>query len=451
MDEVLHRVSRHDLRVVALGVRWRQALVEHLDLGVVREEDVRPSDERRLRDRRESRERLRVGPVEADVRLAVGDARDRAGSFGRSLGVAHLTPPELCELLRVRLHPEARPARHHDVSLGVHSHGLFEVPLEVVGGHQRRLAEHLEVGGVGDGAGEVEVRHQPDAAAAVVGRHQLTVELGQRADLAQAAHRLRDHRLRLDDVVDVLFHQPAELVEPAVVLAASDVQLLDRRAQLAQPLEVVAVQRLLQPEDAQALQLPGGLKGALEGPDRPFLRLAGAGLLGLVGVHQDHEVVAHRPPDAFDLRDVFLDGPVVQPELDRAPALGAAGGSVLGALLAGPDLDAARVAGHAVLVAAPQLVDRLAGRLPDKVPEGDLDAPGATRVAKEAGVLFERERVLANELGLEPLVDGRHVRGVEGAPAADALVGVDAHQRGLGADAGAARCPGWLERARMLR
>src|SRR5207249_2121674 len=115
-------------------------------------------------------------------------------------------------------------------------------------------------------------------------------------------------------------------------------------------------------------------------PDRALFGLRRAGLLGLVGVDQDHEVVTHRPAHALDLGQVVLHCPVVEAQLDRAPALGAAGAGVLAALLARAELDAARVAWHAVAVAAPELVERLAARLADHVPQRDFDAPGAAGV-----------------------------------------------------------------------
>ena len=55
---------------------------------------------------------------------------------------------------------------------------------------------------------------------------------------------------------------------------------------------------------AQALELTGRLQGALVAPDRSFFGLLRAGLLGLVGVDQYHEVVAHPATDLFDLGDV---------------------------------------------------------------------------------------------------------------------------------------------------
>lgn len=48
------------------------------------------------------------------------------------------------------------------------------------------------------------------------------VYLGQGRDLAELGKPLRDHRVRLEDIVDVLLDHPVELVKPPVVLAASN-------------------------------------------------------------------------------------------------------------------------------------------------------------------------------------------------------------------------------------
>ena len=105
-----------------------------------------------------------------------------------------------------------------------------------------------------------------------------------------------------------------------------------------QPLEtveVVPVKRFFEPEDAQALQLAGRLQGPLVAPDRSLVGLGRARLLGLVGVDQNHEVVAHRAADVFDLGNVRGESPVVQPKLHRPPALGPTRGRVFGPPLAG--------------------------------------------------------------------------------------------------------------------
>ena len=60
---------------------------------------------------------------------------------------------------------------------------------------------------------------------------------------------------------------------------------------------------------------------------------------------------------------------------------------------------------------------------------GDLDAPAAARVAEDARVLLQRERVLAEQLRLDPAFERRRV-GVPGRPPADdALIGGQLDQR----------------------
>src|SRR5205085_400457 len=98
--------------------------------------------------------------------------------------------------------------------------------------------------------------------------------------------------------------------------------------------------------------------------------------------------------------------PVVEAQLDRAPALGQHRRGVRGAPLWGADLDAGGVGGDAVAEAAPQLVERLAAGLPDDIPEGDLQAPGGVGVAEEARVAPQLERrasrgaILASSTGV---------------------------------------------------
>src|SRR5262249_10000160 len=111
--------------------------------------------------------------------------------------------------------------------------------------------------------------------------------------------------------------------------------------------------------------------------------------------------VAHRA----HLLDVRGDSPIVQAELHRPPAFGAPCRGVLRSLVTGAQLDAARVARHAVFVSAPQSIQRLAGRLPDDVPQRDLDAPAAVGVAEGARVLLELEGVRTDQAGLDPVFE----------------------------------------------
>ena len=79
-------------------------------------------------------------------------------------------------------------------------------------GHAGRLVQQFEIGAVRDGAGEMKMRGDADTAAAVMRRDSLVVHLRQPGDLAQAAHRLGDECLRLENVVDIVLDHRAELV-----------------------------------------------------------------------------------------------------------------------------------------------------------------------------------------------------------------------------------------------
>ena len=212
--------------------------------------------------------------------------------------------------------------------------------------------------------------------------------------------------------------------------------------------EVVAVERLLQPVDAEPFHFARRLHRPLVRPDRAFFRLRRAGLLRLIRIGQDDEVVAHRAAHTLDLRDVLLDRPIVQAQFHRPPPGVARSQCILAALLAGTGLDATGIGGHAIVICAPEPEQGLADRLADDVPERDFHTPRAARVAKEARMLFEGEGVLANEHRLEDL---RHLRQVLRrcrAPADDALIGRHFHKTGPEARP----CPAWrpcrLERLR---
>src|SRR5262249_9351917 len=207
-----------------------------------------------------------------------------------------------------------------------------------------------------------------------------------------------------------------------------------------------SVERLLEPVHAQPLELARGLECPLAGPARTLLGLLRTRLLRLVGVDQDHEAVAHRAAHALDLRDVLADRPVGQPPLARAPALGPPGRGALATPRAVAQLDAARVAGHAVAVAAPELPERLAGRLADQVPERDLDAPGAAGVLEDPLMALELERVLADQARLDPALERRRV-GVAGrAPADQPVVARDPDQDRAAAAPVRSRRPGRPDR-----
>ena len=80
MDEVLHRVGRHDEAVVALRVRVEELRPadDHLDLG--RGQQVLAAGERRFGDRRDAGEWLGMRAIDLDIGLAVSDLVPHASS-----------------------------------------------------------------------------------------------------------------------------------------------------------------------------------------------------------------------------------------------------------------------------------------------------------------------------------------------------------------------------------
>ena len=124
-------------------------------------------------------------------------------------------------------------------------------------------------------------------------------------------------------------------MQAAVIFTAGD-QDLHLLGQPPQAVEVVAVQRLLEPEYAQPLQLARRLQRALVTPDRSFFRLRCARLLRLVGIDEQHELVAHRLAHLLNLGDVGGHRPVVQAKFHCPPALGPPRRGVRGTLRARP-------------------------------------------------------------------------------------------------------------------
>src|SRR6185369_8272317 len=101
-------------------------------------------------------------------------------------------------------------------------------------------------------------------------------------------------------------------------------------------------------------------------------------------------------------------------------------------------------------VAAPELVERLAGRPADDVPERDLDAPGAAGVPEDARVPLEREGILADQLRLDPALERRGVAVAGRAPADQTVVGRDLDEHGSAARPGRAGRPGRPDRLLQL-
>src|SRR5512136_3216302 len=97
--------------------------------------------------------------------------------------------------------------------------------------------------------------------------NQLVMHLRQAGNLPDLGYALVPLALQLDDIVNVALDHPAELMQPQVVLAASDGDL-NHLAEPGQALPIVAVQRLLQPAHAEALQLSRCVQSPLKVPDR---------------------------------------------------------------------------------------------------------------------------------------------------------------------------------------
>src|SRR5206468_12881970 len=118
------------------------------------------------------------------------------------------------------------------------------------------------------------------------------------------------------------------------------------------------------------------------------------------------------------------------------------GGGIVGTLLTRADLHAAGVPRHPVAVAAPQLVQRLAGGLADDVPQRDFNAPATVGVAESPRVLLEGEWIGANQAWLHPRLEGRYRRVARCAPADEAVVGGELDQGGVAPTPRATRSPG---------
>ena len=71
MDEVLHRVSGHDVRVVAMRVGPRKGLAHDLHIDLRGQHILRPPDECQFSDPAQPMKRLRSRPVRRDLGLAV--------------------------------------------------------------------------------------------------------------------------------------------------------------------------------------------------------------------------------------------------------------------------------------------------------------------------------------------------------------------------------------------
>ena len=195
-----------------------------------------------------------------------------------------------------------------------------------------------------------------------------------------------EHHVHLIDVEAVVLDEVTVLVDLSVQLAAGHMEG-GALAQLCQSLEVVAVQGLLDPLDADLLEGTAHVQSLLQIP------LGHGPLAGeepaLIGVHGDLQLVAYPLFDLGDDTDVLEGIVVVSTELHHLEALGNIPLSVLHTLLHGLQGAGAGVGQNLVLHAAQHLIDGEIGVFAQCIPHGYLHAPGAVGVqggVDEAGV-----------------------------------------------------------------
>ena len=131
---------------------------------------------------------------------------------------------------------------------------------------------------------------------------------------------------------------------------------------------------------------------------------------GLVGVHHHVHLAAHGAHHGLGQRQVVLRIHVVKAHLDGAEALFVELQRVFGALLRRlVEVHGGRVRFHLVGGGAPQPVERLPQDLADDVPQPDFQEKqphAALLLLEELRVVdLDFERVLADEVGLGPLLD----------------------------------------------
>ena len=152
----------------------------------------------------------------------------------------------------------------------------------------------------------------------------------------------------------------------------------------------------------------------------------------LVEVDHDLQGVADGVADRRHHRDALRDPVAGDADLDRAEAFVDQSHGIVGALRGRAQLAQRRVRRDAVDRAAQQRGHRRRRARPGQVPQGRLDRPVAPGVKRDRlerpRVGGQRERVAADEQVRERL---EAVHRVAAADPGDALVGVDAHERGV--------------------
>src|SRR5215472_2413189 len=297
------------------------------------------------------------------------------------------------------------------------------------------------------------MRSHGKAVAAVMGNAQPVMHFGIGRDLAQLAEAFGDDRVRLDDGIAAGIEKLAKLVQAAAPFAAGDAEI-DGGAQSREVIVVVAAERLLDPGDAEGLQLPAGRKRAMVIPYMALLHMRRSGPLRLISIrHNLHAVtdgVAHRPY----LGDVVCDRRAVEAELDGPIALLEQAQRILRALPGRTDFDRAGIAQNPVGRAPPHPAHGEAGGLADQIPETELDSPGAGMaepgapvISQDVGDLLGLEGVLADEPRRDHIAD-EGGRTHAGSDAHHALIRLEAEDGGFRGRPACARRPGGMYRPR---
>src|SRR5262245_16771747 len=303
--------------------------------------------------------------------------------------------------------------------------------LELEHGRDRKQARRL----VGDRGQEVDRCGQADGRSPGVGNALDAVRGGQCRDLLALGDAARRANVRLHDVHGLARDRLAKTPAGELVLAAGD-RHVERLRDLHVAVDVFRRYRLLEPFDVELLQ-------AAAKPD------GGRHAEAVIGIDHELDVVADCLAHREHALVVAPDGAEADLHLDRLEAvlhvaLGFLDGLRHQAVHVG-EIEAGRVGMDlGAEGATDQLVDRLAARLADDVPQRDVDAAdGRNRHAFRAVVLdpvvevfpdhFRVERIAAEHARRELRIDeGLRDRGgtVALAPAGDAVGGFDLDQAG---------------------
>src|SRR2546422_4777709 len=352
----------------------------------------------------------------------------------------------------LKVYSESRRLGNLDHAV-VYLERLLQGALEHVRREGGRIVRELEVRGVGDGGGEVQVRDHPQGISPRVGDDldRGRVRHGGKRPGAQEPFAQGD--VGLENIVATVEEQSLPLDEPLVHFAPGD----GDRGALAQSSQsgiVLTRQRFLQPLDRVIGKRIGGAQRAMITPARAGKRRILR--VGLIGVDHDRHSVAHGVAHGSDLRQVVGQRVIVDTQFDRSKPLVAKSPRVVRPLRGGPVLTGGSVRGYGIPDITQQLVQRESGRLAKHIPERDLDEPDGRpevgpQVPKRSGMLLNLQRILPDQIrgnALHTLLLGPVI--LVPRDAGDAGIGIDSYigdtSRGLEAPGIPGRVEGLRQR-----